>query len=303
MAGNTDAQRTSRTAERHLEGGNTMQVELAQLALIDGDVAQNTRKVVETIGRADTAGGTKLIVFPETTLSGFPTRENISDIAQTLDGPALTAVRDAARQKGVSVAVGLAERDGNQVYNTTVLVDERGDIALRYRKTHLWASDVGVFTPGDRFETSMWNGLTVGLLICYDIEFPESARAVAALDADLLIVTNGNMDPFGPVHRRAITARAMENQMFALMVNRCGSGDDNLTFPGLSALIDPFGETVLELGGEETVTKATVDFKRLEASREHYNYLHDARVPLGLVPVEQSNGHRALMVEARRRTD
>jgi (R)-amidase len=301
MAGNTDAQRTSRTAERHLEGGNTMQVELAQLALIDGDVAQNTRKVVETIGRADTAGGTKLIVFPETTLSGFPTRENISDIAQTLDGPALTAVRDAARQKGVSVAVGLAERDGNQFYNTTVLVDERGDIALRYRKTHLWASDVGVFTPGDRFETCMWNGLTVGLLICYDIEFPESARAVAALDADLLIVTNGNMDPFGPVHRRAITARAMENQMFALMVNRCGSGDDNLTFPGLSALIDPFGETVLELGGEETVTKATVDFKRLEASREHYNYLHDARVPLGLVPVEQSNGHRALMVEARRR--
>jgi (R)-amidase len=210
-------------------------------------------------------------------------------------------VRDAARQKGVSVAVGLAERDGNQFYNTTVLVDERGDIALRYRKTHLWASDVGVFTPGDRFETCMWNGLTVGLLICYDIEFPESARAVAALDADLLIVTNGNMDPFGPVHRRAITARAMENQMFALMVNRCGSGDDNLTFPGLSALIDPFGETVLELGGEETVTKATVDFKRLEASREHYNYLHDARVPLGLVPVEQSNGHRALMVEARRR--
>lgn len=280
-----------------------MQVELAQLALIDSDVAHNTRKVVETIGYADVTGGTKLIVFPETTLSGFPTRENIADVAQTLDGPALTVVRDAARQKRVSVAVGLAEREGNQFYNTTVLVDERGDIALRYRKTHLWASDVGVFTPGDRFETCMWNGLTVGLLICYDIEFPESARAVAALDADLLIVTNGNMDPFGPVHRRAIQARAMENQMFALMVNRCGSGDDNLTFPGLSALIDPFGETVLELGGEETVTKATVDFKRLEASREHYNYLHDARVPLGLVPVEQSNGHRALMVEARRRTD
>ena len=282
-----------------------MQVELAQLALIDSDVAHNTRKTVETIERANTAsgaaGGTQLIVFPETSLSGFPTRDNIADVAQTLDGPALTSVRDAARRKGVAVAVGLAERDGNQFYNTTVLVDERGEIALRYRKTHLWASDVGVFTPGDRYETCTWNGLTVGLLICYDIEFPESARAVAALDADLLIVTNGNMDPFGPVHRRAIQARAMENQMFALMVNRCGSGDDNLTFPGLSALIDPFGETVLELGGDETVTTANIDLKRLEASREHYNYLHDARVPLGLVPVQQSNGQRALMIEARRR--
>ncbi|KVM07635.1 carbon-nitrogen hydrolase [Burkholderia ubonensis] len=277
-----------------------MQVELAQLSLIDGDVAHNTRKVTDTIHRVDAAGGTKLVVFPETTLSGFPTRENVADIAQTLDGPGLSAVRNAARQKGVAVAVGLAERDGDQFYNTTVLVDEQGDIALRYRKTHLWASDVGVFTPGDRFATCIWNGLTVGLLICYDIEFPETARAIGALDADLLIVTNGNMDPFGPVHRRAIAARAMENQMFALMVNRCGSGDDNLTFAGLSALVDPFGETAIELGRDEAVVQASLDLTRLEASREHYCYLHDARVALGLTPAGQSNGHRALMIEAHR---
>ncbi|RQS01987.1 MULTISPECIES: carbon-nitrogen hydrolase family protein [unclassified Burkholderia] len=276
-----------------------MQVELAQLSLIDGDVAHNTRKVIDTIGRVDVAGGTKLIVFPETTLSGFPTRDNVAEVAQTLDGPGLSAVRDAARQKGVAVAVGLAERDGNRFYNTTVLVDEQGDIVLRYRKTHLWASDVGVFTPGDRFATCIWNGLTVGLLICYDIEFPETARAVGALDADLLIVTNGNMDPFGPVHRRAIAARAMENQMFAVMVNRCGAGDDNLTFAGLSALVDPFGETALELGRVETVVQANLDLTRLEASREHYNYLHDTRVALDLAPLEQSDGHRAFMIEAR----
>ncbi|RQS64867.1 carbon-nitrogen hydrolase family protein [Burkholderia sp. Bp8984] len=276
-----------------------MQVELAQLSLIDGDVAHNTRKVIDTIGRVDVAGGTKLIVFPETTLSGFPTRDNVAEVAQTLDGPGLSAVRDAARQKGVAVAVGLAEHDGNRFYNTTVLVDEQGDIVLRYRKTHLWASDVGVFTPGDRFATCIWNGLTVGLLICYDIEFPETARAVGALDADLLIVTNGNMDPFGPVHRRAIAARAMENQMFAVMVNRCGAGDDNLTFAGLSALVDPFGETALELGRDEAVVQANLDLTRLEASREHYNYLHDTRVALDLAPLEQSDGHRAFMIEAR----
>jgi (R)-amidase len=280
---------------------NLMQAELAQLALVDGDVGHNTRKVIETIGRADVAGGTKLIVFPEATLSGFPTRGNVGDVAQSLDGPALTAVRDAARHAGVSVAVGLAEREGARFYNTTVLVDDKGEIALRYRKTHLWASDVGVFTPGDRFETCLWNGLTVGLLICYDIEFPETARAVAALDADLLVVTNGNMDPFGPVHRRAITARAMENQMFALMVNRCGTGDDNLTFPGESALVDPFGEIVAAAGAQETLLGVDIDFKRLEASREHYRYLNDARVPLGLTPVDNANGSRALVIEERRR--
>ena len=277
-----------------------MQVELAQLSLVDGDVAHNTRKVIDSIERVDVAGGTKLIVFPETTLSGFPTRENVAEVAETLDGPRLVAVRDAARRKGVAVAVGLAERDGERFYNTTVLVDERGDIVLRYRKTHLWASDVGVFTPGDRFATCVWNDLTVGLLICYDIEFPETARAVAALDADLLIVTNGNMDPFGPVHRRAIAARAMENQMFAVMVNRCGAGDDDLTFAGLSTLVDPFGDSTIELGRDEAVAPANLDLTRLEASREHYSYLHDARVALGLSPVEQADGGRVLTIDACR---
>ncbi|WP_175883369.1 carbon-nitrogen hydrolase family protein [Burkholderia sp. BCC0044] len=275
-----------------------MQVALAQLSLVDGNVAHNTRKVIDTIERVDVAGGTKLIVFPETTLSGFPTRENVADVAETLDGPRLQAVRDAARRKGVAVAVGFAEHDGGRFYNTTVLVDERGDIVLRYRKTHLWASDVGVFTPGDRFATCVWNGLTVGLLICYDIEFPETARAIAALDADLLIVTNGNMDPFGPVHRRAIAARAMENQMFAVMVNRCGAGDGDLTFAGLSTLVDPFGESTIELGRDEAVAAASLDLTRLEASREHYSYLHDARVALGLSPVEPAGGSRVLTIDA-----
>jgi (R)-amidase len=277
-----------------------MQVELAQITLIDSDVEHNTRKVIETIGRADRDGGTKLIVFPETTLSGFPTRENVAEVAQPIDGPALIAVRHAAKRAGISVAVGLAEREGSRFYNTTVLVDENGEIALRYRKTHLWATDVGVFTPGDRFATCVWNGITVGLLICYDIEFPETARAVASLDADLLIVTNGNMAPFGVVHSRAIAARAMENQMFALMVNRCGSGDDNLTFTGESALIDPFGETVAAAGAQETVLTTRIDWNRLETSREHYRYLHDSRVPLGLTRADQEDGSRALVIDERR---
>lgn len=278
-----------------------MQAELAQIALVDSNTEHNTRRVIESIGQADVEGGTRLVVFPEATLSGFPTRDNIADVAQSIDGPALTAVRDAAKRAGVSVAVGLAEREGARFYNTTVLIDERGEIVLRYRKTHLWASDVGVFTPGDRFETCLWNGMTVGLLICYDIEFPETARAIAALGTDLAIVTNGNMNPFGPVHRRAITARAMENQMFALMANRCGSGDDDLTFPGESALIDPFGEVVASAGSEETVLTANIDWMRLEASREHYRYLHDARVPLGLTPVNNADGSRALLIDERRR--
>jgi (R)-amidase len=90
--------------------------------------------------------------------------------------------------------------NGGIFYNTSVLVTPDG-IALRYRKTHLWPSERGLFQPGDRYVTALWKGVRVGILICYDIEHPESARALGQLGAELILVTNGNMDPYGPVHR------------------------------------------------------------------------------------------------------
>lgn len=274
-----------------------MQLELAQIPIVDGIVAPNLTRTLEAIGQR--RAGTDLMVFPEATLTGFPTRENVRDVAETLSGPSLCAVRDAARHANMAVAVGLAERDGERFYNTTVLVDERGEIALRYRKTHLWATDVGVFTPGERFEVCEFKGMTVGLLICYDIEFPEGARALGMLGAEMLVVTNGNMDPFGPVHRRAIVARAMENQMFAALVNRTGDGDDNLTFPGESALISPFGDVLAELKNEDAVLPVTADRALLAQSREHYSYLHDARVALNLADENDAQGRRSLKIRER----
>jgi (R)-amidase len=274
-----------------------MKLELAQIPLVDGAIAHNLDRVLGVI--AQRKPDTDLIVFPETTLSGFPTRENVADLAETLDGPSLTRVRDAARAAGVGVAVGLAERDGSRFFNTTVLIDDQGEIALRYRKTHLWASDVGVFEPGDRFEVCTYRGTTLGLLICYDIEFPEPARALASLGADLLVVTNGNMDPFGPVHRRAIIARTMENQVFGALVNRIGAGDEGLTFPGESALVDPLGEVLCDALQAEAVLGAELDPIRLEGAREHYRYLGDARIPLALEPAENDKGERVLLIRSR----
>jgi len=282
---------------------HAMQVEIAQIALVDGDVEHNTRTVTAAIARADVAGGTRLIVFPETTLSGFPTRANIAAVAQTVDGPALGAVRDAAARAGVAVAVGLAERKGPRYYNTSVLIDAGGAIVLRYRKTHLWGGEATVFAPGDRFATCAWNGITVGILICYDIEFPECARALAALGADLLIVTNGNMDPYGPVHRRAMTARAIENQVYALVANRCGQGKKNLRFPGESAIVDPCGDIIACANAQEIILRGQIDCARIADSRRAYHYLKDARVSLGLTRVENSDGSHALVIPDRAPSD
>ncbi len=261
-----------------------MQVELAQIPVRDGEVQPNLDKLLATLEKVDVTGGTELVVFPETTLVGFPSAARVPGVAQPVDGPAVTAVREAAAKKGVAVAFGFGEEDNGRYHNTTLLVDKTGAIVLRYRKSHLWPTDVGVFTPGDSLPTAMWNGRRVGILICFDIEFPETARALATLGADLLIVTNGNMDPYGPVHARAITARAMENQIFAVMSNRCGTGTGDLTFPGESAVVDPFGNMVVQAGKEETLVKARIDWSMLEESRKEYRYAMQRRIPLSLRP-------------------
>ena len=270
-----------------------MKVEFAQLAGRDNGTAYNLERALAAI--AATAADTQLIVFPETHLMGFPSAETVADIAEPLDGPTVQAVIQAARARNIAVVIGMAENDGGHFYNTTVLITPEG-IALKYRKTHLWASDRGVYEAGDRYATCLWNGVRVGLLICYDIEFPETARALAQLGAELLLVTNGNMDPYGPTHRTAIMARAQENQAFALMVNRVEAGDDGLMFAGGSALVDPLGTLLFEAGRDEGRFTVELDFNRLDAARKDYRYLDDQRLKLPGEMVEHASGIRELLI-------
>ncbi|WP_130904026.1 carbon-nitrogen hydrolase family protein [Pseudomonas sp. Sample_22] len=273
-----------------------MKVELAQLAGRDNDTAYNLERALTAINAC--AADTQLIMFPESHLMGFPSAESVAQVAEPLDGPTVSAIVAAARERNIAVVVGTAERDNGRFYNTTLLITPEG-IALKYRKTHLWASDRGVFEAGDRYATCLWNGVRVGLLICYDIEFPESARALAQLGAELLLVTNGNMDPYGPTHRTAIMARAQENQAFALMVNRVEEGDGGLLFAGGSALVDPLGTLLFEAGREEGQFAVELDLNRLTAARQDYRYLDDQRLKLPGEMVEHACGLRELLIPSQ----
>ncbi|KRP66995.1 carbon-nitrogen hydrolase family protein [Pseudomonas orientalis] len=270
-----------------------MNIELLQLAGRDGGTAYNLGRTLEAI--ADCSADTDLLVFPETHLMGFVGGEQLARVAETLEGPTLQAVQQAVRQRNVSVVVGLVECDAGVYYNTSVLVTPEG-IALRYRKTHLWPSERADITPGDRFVTTLWKGVRVGLLICYDIELPETARALGQLGAELIIVTNGNMDPYGPVHRTAITARAQENQLFCVMANRAGQGDDGLVFAGGSAVVDPFGRVLYEAGRAETRDGVSLNLAQVKAARLSYHYLNDCRLLLQGDTVEHSDGRRELLI-------
>jgi (R)-amidase len=270
-----------------------MKIELLQMAGRDGDTAYNLERTLQAI--ASSAPGSDLLLFPETQLMGFANAEQLREVAEPLDGPSVQAVLRAVRERNVAVVLGMAERDGDSFYNTSLLLTPEG-IALRYRKTHLWPSERGLFRPGDRFTTVLWKGVRVGLLICYDIELPETARALGQLGAELILVSNGNMDPYGPVHRTAIMARAQENQAFALMVNRVGTGNDGLVFAGGSALVDPFGRLLYEAGREECRQLVELDLGQLQAARRDYDYLKDRRLLLPGQQLEHADGRRELLI-------
>ncbi|OIN93861.1 MAG: carbon-nitrogen hydrolase [Comamonadaceae bacterium CG1_02_60_18] len=268
-----------------------MKVQLAQIPCHDAHTQENLERVLSVIRASDP--DTDLIVFPETCLMGFPTAQELAQVAEPEDGPTIRAVRQLVTTRGISVAVGFAEVDAGHYYNTTLLIGPDG-IALKYRKTHLWGTDVGVFEPGDYMVTGLWRGIRVGIMICFDIEFPETARALAAQGAELLLVTNANMDPFGPVHRALIVARAMENQVFAVMTNRCGSGGD-LVFAGESAVVSPIGKVLGSLGREESSLTVTLEMADVAKSRTDYHYLKQRRLPLAgsvVTLAAGQSGHR-----------
>ncbi len=263
-----------------------IQIQLAQIPFEDGATSQNLEKVLQVIEGADPT--TDLIVFPETCLMGFPNKDNVASLSEPEDGPTLSAVRKAINKTGVSAAIGFAEADEGKFYNTTVLISPQGT-ALKYRKSHLWSSDVGIFDSGDHLVTAIWKGIRVGILICFDIEFPENARALAAQGAELLIVTDANMDPYGPVHRTLIVARAIENQIFAALANRCGS-DGDLTFAGESVVVSPAGQILAAMGRAEGSVVVKIDTSEIEKSRKDYNYLDLRRIHLRLDQPQENKG-------------
>jgi len=263
-----------------------IKVELAQIAIQDGDLAGTLAKTLQIIESA--ADDSDLLIFPESCLGGFPNKSNCAQLAEPLDGQALSAVCQASKEKGISVALGFTEVDNGRFFNSSVLIEPERGIILHYRKTHLWPGEVGIVEAGHRLVTTLWKGIRVGLLICYDIEFPETARALGQLGTELLLVTNGNFDPDGPIHRACIMARAMENQAFALMVNRCGS-HEQLAFCGGSAAVDPFGNMLVEAGRDEVQMAVSLELNQLIASRRAYSYQADKRIQLHGKIIEQGD--------------
>lgn len=227
------------------------------------------------------AGGASLMLCPELYLCGYQDKARIAALAEPRDGRANQACARIAARYGIGLAYGFAERVGERIYNVARLLDGSGHEVLTYRKTHLYGPhEQGIFTPGDRLcAPATWNGLRVGLLICYDIEFPETARCLALQGAELLLVPTALPQGAEHVRRLLVPARAVENGLFVAYGNFTGV-EHGLHFAGLSCVAGPEGELCASAGTAEMLIFADIDPARMGLARRDADYLAERRADL-----------------------
>ncbi len=265
---------------------NEMKVALAQLSPALRNTAENVRTVREVLAEH---GDADLVVFPELFLSSY-TVHRLDELALDLDGPEVESVAQAARENSTTVVFGAPERVAAGIANSVICVDRRGNVVGTYRKTHLFGDERAAFVAGDKLLVVDIDGLKVGLMICFDVEFPEVARALALAGADLLVTISANMEPFGRDHEVFSTARALENGVPHLYVNQVGRGEA-FTFPGGTMVVSADGDYLAVAGPSEEVIDYDLDLSARNSAKPDQlrpNYLKELRSPLPVVIADQA---------------
>ena len=225
-----------------------MKLALWQSAPTDGRVDQ----VIAALGqqlRAGAAAGASLLVAPELILPGYNRPDLHQTLAQTLDGDWITQLRTVARETGCGLCLGWAERDGDAVYNAATLIGADGRILSHYRKIQLFGPmERASFARGqDLAPLAPLAGQQVGMLICYDIEFPGHAAVLAGDGAALILVPTANPAGYEHVQRVLVPARAHEAGAVVAYANYFGTEGD-VTFGGLSVIAGPDGQPLAMAG-------------------------------------------------------
>lgn len=263
--------------------GDSLTVAVAQVALTPGDKERNLEIIAERAGRAAEAGA-QLVVFPELALTGYGLDAGrIAELAEACDGPGAARIAQAARQSGIAVCYGFAERAPDGVYNAAALIGPDGALLAHHRKTHLFGdSERRLFALGQRPVTlARVAGTTVGLLICYEAEFPELVRRVVLAGAELLAVPTATMS-YGPQSRFSemlIATRAIENNCFIAYSNYCGD-DGHYRYMGKSIVAGPLTDVYALAGAGEELLVAQLDKARLAEGEAKISYRRDRRPEL-----------------------
>ncbi|WP_211098375.1 carbon-nitrogen hydrolase family protein [Skermanella stibiiresistens] len=265
-----------------------LRLALLQMEATVGDVAANLERVAKAAAEAAERGAACLLA-PELALTGYGAGAAITALAEPADGGQVASLAAIAARTGVAVVCGFAEAADGVVYNSAAAVSPDGT-RRTYRKLHLYGDyERALFRPGSTPpEPFQLGGLRAGLLICYDVEFPEMVRHLAVAGADLILVPTAlpAAQHAAFTARSVVPVRAFENQIFVAYANHAG-GDGAFTYAGMSGITAPDGTDLARADATgETMLIADLDPHGFDSSRDANPYLIDRRMRFTSGPYE-----------------
>lgn len=205
---------------------------------------------------------TDLVVLPELCTSGysFKSKKEMDPFSSTGNGKIPDFFKHIAEREETALVAGFLEKEGELFYNSQIFVDPSGNQTI-YRKTHLFLNEKDIFAPGNTgFKISKYKNATLGLMVCFDWIFPESARTLSIMGADILCHSANLVMPFC---QKAMITRSIENHVYTITSNRIGSErnrDQTLTFTGMSQITDPQGNILVQADqAEEVLMSVDID--------------------------------------------
>ena len=256
-----------------------MKISCIQMDMQLGEPDRNFAHARELILKAVSEEHPDTVVLPETWNTGFFPKEDLAALSDR-DGRRVTEeIGSLAASCSVNIVAGsVANVRGGKIFNTCLVFDRSGGLVASYDKTHLFTpmGEDRYFTPGDHLCRFRLDGISCGVIICYDVRFPELIRSLSVPGMDLMFMVS-QWPEVRTAHLRTLTAaRAIENQMFVACCNSCGTAGET-RYGGNSSILDPWGVCLAEAGTREEILTAECDFSVVDGIRNSINVFADRR--------------------------
>ncbi|MFZ7103612.1 MAG: carbon-nitrogen family hydrolase [Peptococcaceae bacterium] len=252
-----------------------MRIATIQMDVLLGGTAENLNKAVGLVRKAAELKP-DVIILPEMWNTGYDL-PRITRIADREGNPSARRMGELAKEFGINIIAGsIADLRGDQVYNTSYVFDRSGEQVAEYSKIHLFGlmKEGEYLASGDSRCTFALDGVKCGLMICYELRFPELARALALDGAEVIFVPAQWPQPRMHPWRILVQARAVENQLYVVAVNRVGN-ESKVEFFGHSMVVDPLGDVMYEGNDREQINITDLDLQQVTKIRNKMTCFKD----------------------------
>lgn len=241
-----------------------MKIGVCQIKVIEGQIEKNILHIENTI-KLHVDENLDLICFPELCISGY----DFNVVKEKYDEKSLFAMM--ANKYNIKILAGVSSFESDKFYDEVCIWDENGNLIFEYRKIHLWGEERRFFESGEDINIIDINGLKIGVLICSDLGFSEVAKIMAVKGCEIVIVPSAWHSPYEDLFKLMARARAAENQMYVITVNRA-AGD--MDFCGNSCCCDPSGDIIEESDAvSEDFFEVRVDISKVSEKRNEIPWL------------------------------